>query len=94
MYCELKLATKAEELLREDIEKLKICGKHRSKAFRRLLLPFANAYIEQHKYEEATAVLVQLSDIFNTIFGHNVSDQLDHVRSVLALLRIAYNESR
>ena len=94
VYCELNLATKAEELLREDIEKLKSCGKHRSKAFRRLLLPFADAYIGQHKYEEATAVLVQLSDIFNTISGHNVSDQLDHVRSILALLRIAYDGSR
>ena len=34
VYCELKLAEKAEELLKEDIEKLKICGKHCSKAFK------------------------------------------------------------
>lgn len=94
VYCELNLAIKAEELLKKNIEKLKSCDKHRSKTFKRLLLLFADVYIEQHKYEEITAVLVQLNDIFNTIFGHHVFDQLNHVRFILALLRIAYDGSR
>lgn len=94
VYCELKLPEKAEELVKKDIEELKSCGKQRSKAFRRLLLPLAEAYIEQRGFEEARAVLLQLSGIFDGIVGHNVSDQLDHVRSILGLVRVAYHESR
>lgn len=94
VYCELNLAVRVEDLLKEDIKKLKIYDKHRSKTLKRLLLPFADAYIEKHKYEKVTAVFVQLNDIFNTIFGHNVFDQLNHVRFIFVLLRIAYNGFR
>lgn len=94
VYCELKLPEKAEELVKKDIEELKTCGKQRSKAFRRLLLPLAEAYIEQRGFKEVRAVLLQLSGIFDGLVGHNVSDQLDHVRSILGLVRVAYHESR
>lgn len=94
VYCELGLAGKAEELLTLGIDDLRVRGKQRSRAFRRLLLPFAEACIEQRRFEEARAALLQLDDIFEGIVGHDVPDQLDHVRSILGLVRIAYHESR
>ena len=94
VYCELRLAGKAEALLTEGIKDLRVRGKQCSKAFRRLLLPLAEACIEQRRFEEARAALLQLSDIFDEIVGHDVSDQLNHVRSILGLVRIAYHESR
>lgn len=92
VYFELGRAESVEELLRRDIETVR--GKQRSKAFRRLMLPFADACIEQRRFEEARAALLQLDNIFEGIVGHDVSDQLDHVRSILSLVRIAYYESQ
>jgi len=94
VYCELELPAKAEELLQVSIEDLKNLSKQRSKAFRRLLLPFAEARIQQQRFEEAGAAFSQLNDIFDEIVDHNVTDQLDHVRSMLGLMRIAYHKSR
>jgi tetratricopeptide (TPR) repeat protein len=94
VYCEQGLAEKAEELLIKDIEDLRARGKQRSKAFKRLLLPFAEACLEQRKMKEARAALSELGVIFDGADGHDVSDQLDHVRSILGLVRIAYHESQ
>jgi len=94
VYCELKLAGKAEKLLMKDIENLRVRGKQRSKAFKRLLLPFAEACFEQRKLQEARAALSELGVIFDETYGYDVSDQLDHVRSTLGLVRVAYHESR
>ncbi|MCJ1251368.1 hypothetical protein MMC30_008601 [Trapelia coarctata] len=94
VYCELRLAGKAEELLLENIEDLRARGKHRSKAFKRLLLPFAEACLEQRKLKEARAALLEIGVIFDGTHDHDVSDQLDHVRLILGLVRIAYHESR
>jgi tetratricopeptide (TPR) repeat protein len=94
LFCELELPGKAEELLKGGIEDLKNRGKQRSKAFRRLLLPWAEACIKQHRFEKAGTAFLQLSDIFDEMVGPNVSDQLDHARSILGLVRIAYHESR
>lgn len=94
VYCELGLAGKAEKLLVKDIEDLRVRGKQRSKAFKRLLLPFAEACLEQRKLQEARAALSELCVIFDGTQGHDVSDQLDHVRLTLGLVRVAYHESR
>lgn len=52
----------------------------------------AEAHVEQRGFKEARAVLLQLSGIFDKLVGHNVSNQLDHVRSILGLVRVAYHE--
>ena len=94
VYCELDLAGKAEELLKEDIADLRVPDKQRLKAFRRLLLPWAEACIRQGRFDEAKTDLLELSAIFDRIIDHDVSDQLDHVRSILGLVHIAYRGSR
>ena len=94
VYCELGCAGKAQDLLTNSVENLSARGKQHSKAFRRLLLSLAEAYIQQLRFKEARAALLQLGDIFDGIVGHDVSDQLNHVRSILGQVRIAYSESR
>jgi tetratricopeptide (TPR) repeat protein len=94
VYCELHLPEKAEQLLKDGIEDLKSRGKQCSKAFRCLLLPWAEACLQQRRFEEARAAFSQLGGIFNGIVGHDVPDQLDHVRSIFGQVRISYQESR
>jgi ATP/maltotriose-dependent transcriptional regulator MalT len=49
VYYELRKPKKAQNLLLHEFKHLRACGKQRTKAFRRLALPLAEAYLEQGK---------------------------------------------
>ena len=59
-----------------------------------LVLPLAEAYIEQRMLDAAKTVLRELLDIFDGIVSHNVADQLGHVRSMIGLARVGWYEGR
>ena len=88
VYCELGAPIKAERLILNVVNQLRAQGKQHSKPFRRLALPLVEAYIEQRNFEAAENILTELLVVFDGISGHDVADQLDHVRSVLGLARI------
>ena len=94
VYCELRLPREAEGLVLDDVDKLRACGRQHSKAFRRLALPLAEAYIEQRRTEAANIILQELTPVYNMITHHDVPDQLGHVRSVIGLARVAWHEAR
>ncbi|KIW80568.1 hypothetical protein Z517_07184 [Fonsecaea pedrosoi CBS 271.37] len=87
VLCELQRSRDAENLSKCDTEDLRIHGKQRSKAFRRLLLPRTEACIQQHKFEDAWSTLRQLDETFGSLDFLDVSDQLGHVRSIFGLVR-------
>lgn len=94
VFCELGMPEKAEELVRNEIEQLRARGKQQSKSFRRLALPLAEAYIQQRKFDAALAELRELRCIFESIVSHDVSDQLNHVRLLIALARVNWHLAR
>ena len=93
VYCELKIPGAAENLVLDEVKQLRARGKQRSKPFRRLALPLAEAFIEQRTPEAARTVLQELLDIFDGIAGHDIADQLGHVRVVIGLARVCWYES-
>ena len=94
VYCELGFAVKAAALLTTEFEILKSEGKQSSKAFRRLLLPMAEASIERGMLDEAETALQEVADTCNRIVNPDISDQLGHVRAAIGLGRVAYYQSR
>ena len=94
VYCELRIPGKAEKLILDEVNQLRAQGKQRSKPFRRLALPLAEAYIEQRKLEVAETVLRELLDVFSGIFGHDIADQLGHVSSIIGLARFSWYKSQ
>ncbi|KAH6670180.1 hypothetical protein B0J14DRAFT_114015 [Halenospora varia] len=94
VYCELGVPGEVEKLVHDEIKQLRARGKQHSKAFRRLVLPLAEAYILQGKFEEAKALLRELLDIFEGIIRHDISDQLSHVRSMIGLARVSRYQAR
>jgi len=94
VYCELNIPGEAENLVLGEVKQLRALGKQRSKPFRRLSLPLAEAYIEQGAPEAARTVLRELLDIFDGVVGHDIADQLGHVRAMIGLARVCWSESR
>lgn len=90
IYCELELPEEVEKLVLGEIEQLRVHSKQDSKAFRRLSLPLAEAYILQRKIEAAQAVLREILDVFEGMASHDIADQLNHVRSMIGLARISW----
>jgi len=94
VYCELGISEEAENLVLDEVKQLRARGKQRSRHFRRLALPLAEAFIEQRTLEAARTVLRELLDVFDGIISHDVVDQLGHVRSMIGLARVGWYESR
>lgn len=101
VYCERDRPDKAIDLVMVDINKLRAAGKEHSKAFRRLSLPLAEAYILQGVkcHQQATisfmkgeAIARELIYVFEGLGSHDVSDQLNHVRSLITLARIKWHQ--
>ncbi|TLD27450.1 uncharacterized protein E2P81_ATG10738 [Venturia nashicola] len=94
VLCEMRVPGQAENLVRDEIDRLRLDGRQRSKAYRRLLLSFGEALIEQGSLQKGNDVFFELYQIFADITAPDVSDQLGHVRSAFGLLRIASKEGR
>ena len=62
VYCELGTPWKVEELVLNDVKDLRAHSKQHSKAYRRLVLPLAEAYIKQERFEAAEEALQELLD--------------------------------
>ena len=93
IHCELEIPDAAAKLIEADIIELKVRKRLRSKAYRRLMLPLAESDIQRQRYAEAKATLLLLNNVFRELTNPNISDQLNHVRSELGLIRIAIAES-
>jgi tetratricopeptide (TPR) repeat protein len=94
VYCELGIPKETEKLVLKEIEQLRAHGKQHSKAFRRLALPLAEAYIQQGILEPAKALLGELLVIFEGMVNHDVPDQLGHVRLMIGLARVGWSQAR
>ena len=94
VYCELGISEEAENLVLDEVKQLRARGKQRSRHFRRLALPLAEAFIEQRTLEAARTILGELLNIFEGVISHDVVDQLGHVRSMIGLARVDWYQSR
>ena len=94
VYCELGKPRETEKLVIKEIEQLRVHGKQRSKAFRRLALPLAEAYIQQGKLDAAKALLGELLVVFEGMVKHDVPDQLGHIRLMIGLARVGWCQAR
>jgi tetratricopeptide (TPR) repeat protein len=94
VYCELNAPEQAEELVQAEVQRLRASGKQRSRNFRRLALPLAEAYTKQKRGKEAGSLFGELNQLFQRMDSLDVSDQLGHVRSMIGLARINHHEGR
>lgn len=61
----------------------------KSKAFRRLLVSTIEINIQQHRYEEARKTIKHLKEDYGRLVNLDFSDQLLHVRVMVAIARIS-----
>lgn len=90
VYCELWAPEEAEKLVLRETQQLRAQGRQGSRAFRRLMLPLAEAYILQRRYPEADVALQELITIYRGMADPDVADQLGHVRSSIGQARIRW----
>ena len=88
VFCELGIPKETEKLVLKEIEQLRAHGKQHSKAFWRLALLLAEAYIRQGILEAAKALLRELLVVFEGMVNHDVADQLGHVRLMIGLAHV------
>ena len=93
VYCEMRRPDKVENLLRDHIGGFLQHRKFKSESLRRLLLPWAEASIQKHDFENAQLVLLHLDELYSGLAFRNISEQLGHVRSIFGLLRIRVYKS-
>lgn len=91
VYCELGEMAKALELLRPRLDKLKSDGREHSRVYRRLSLPYADACTQSGDLEAALQLWRAVDDHFNQYPATNSTDELDHLRTAIALIRVSSN---
>ncbi|KAI9035053.1 tetratricopeptide repeat protein [Aspergillus affinis] len=92
IYCELGCAEQAKDLLRNDVEQLRHMQGQKSKAFRRLALPLAEAHINLRQLNAARYTLEEVLQAHESMQNHDVTDQLGHVRTLISLARVDWYE--
>ena len=88
VYDDLRLPEMADKLLASEIE----IGRKKAtktKAFRRFLVSAVDASMLQQRYDDANTVIEELERIFSKLNDLDVSDQLLHVRILVASARIS-----
>lgn len=92
VYCDLRLPDKAHGIIARDIEneRKKVT---KTKSFRRLLVAVIDAHIQRGLYGDALRIIEELEDTFNALSDLDVSDQLLHVRVLVASARICHYDS-
>ena len=98
--CECGFPQDAIQYVLEEVNQLRAQGNQRSKAFRRISLPLAEAYVMKYRSGDAPisiakgkAVVRELLHAFENIGNVDVSDQLNHVRLKVTLARIHWYEN-
>lgn len=93
VYCDLRLSDKAHKLLIQDIEKERK-KVSKTKPFRRLLVTLIDTDIQRCRYDNAINIIAELGDTFNHMSNLDVSDQLLHVRTLVASARLCHYKSQ
>lgn len=88
-YSDLGLPNEAHEILAPEFEILKLKPR-KGKPYRRLLVAMIDAYIGRSLYEIAENAVKELEPIFADLVNVDVSDQLLHMRILIASARISY----
>ena len=92
-YCDLGRPIDADEIVKPEIETQRARGMQ-GKSFRRLLVSAIDADLGQRRYEKAERTVQQAKPIFSRLSDLDVSDQLLHMRVLLASARIFYYKSQ
>jgi tetratricopeptide (TPR) repeat protein len=92
-YCDLGLPKKAYAILAPEIETERNKAR-RGKPFRRLVISAIDAILGQYLYQDAARTIQEAVTIFNNLSNLDVSDELLHVRVLVASARIAHYESQ
>ncbi|PVH90945.1 hypothetical protein DM02DRAFT_664503 [Periconia macrospinosa] len=93
VYCDLDLPGKADDLISPEVEG----GRKRAtkmKAFRRFLVSAMDIDIQRRLYDDASTTVRELEGIFNDLRNLDTSDQLLHVRVLVASARICHFRSQ
>ena len=88
VYCELGRPQDAIRLISTDINQLRAGSLKQSKAFRRLALPLAEAYMRIKELQPARDALEESLAVYQSLTEPDVTDQLGHVRAMIGLARI------
>jgi len=92
MYCDLGFPEEACAKLTPEIEIERIKGMQ-GKAFRRLLVSAIDADVGKRSYGSGERTVGEVQAIFSGLSNLDVSDQLLHVRVLIASARIVYYKS-
>ncbi|KAF7136916.1 hypothetical protein CNMCM5793_006578 [Aspergillus hiratsukae] len=92
-HCDMREPERANLLLQAEIRELSKRGKL-TRAFRRLLVSSLDIKILQGRYEDAISTVNQLRSLFGGVSRKDVTDQLLHVRTLIASARILHFQSR
>ena len=93
VYCDLRLPDKAHKLLVPEVEKERKKAS-KTKSFRRLLVTLIDTDIQKCRYDDAISIIAELGDTFDHLSNLDVSDQLLHVRTLVASARICHCQSQ
>src|SRR2546423_5067328 len=93
VYCDLGLPENADALVTPEIIFQRGSGT-RSKALRRLLVSAIDADLGRGLYDSAESMVEEVETIYTTLSNLDVSDQLLHVRTLVASARIHHYKSQ
>ena len=93
MYYDLRLSDMVYKLLIPEIEKERK-KVSKTKSFRRLLVTLIDTNIQRYRYDNTISIIAELGDTFNHLSNLDVSDQLLHVRTLVASARICHCQSQ
>ncbi|KAK5741121.1 hypothetical protein LTS12_024702 [Elasticomyces elasticus] len=91
-YVELDQPARAKALLDEYLAQILQQGKQHSRPYNRLLLSYADAQIALGRYVDAQALLDEIGQSFERASPSSQTDQLDHVRTAIGMMRIAMHK--
>lgn len=94
VYVELGDFDSVRTLLDYHLELLQQEGREKSKPYHRLLLSYADADLRMGRFGSAQARLDDVKSWFEAHPPNTQTDQLDHVRALIACMRIKLHEGR
>ena len=93
IYVELGEYNCAKQLLENCLSNMRGDQKTHTRAYNRLLLSKADLEIAEFRYDNAKSILSQVAGAFKSRPPISQTDQLDHVRTAIASLRIMMRRS-
>ncbi|KAK3614186.1 hypothetical protein LTR56_027416 [Elasticomyces elasticus] len=93
VYVELGQPAHAKSLLDKSLGQILQEGKQHSRSYNKLLLSYADAEIASDLPDDAQLLLDKIGQSFEHTKPSTPTDQLDHVRTVIGMTRIAMHKS-